>query len=63
MPNGPQRRLAAVVAIDVVGYSRLMGADEASTLTALRHLRTELFAPTIDGHNGTIIKSMGDGWL
>ena len=55
--------MAAVVAIDVVGYSRLMGADEAGTLTALRHLRTELFAPTIGGHNGTIIKSMGDGWL
>jgi class 3 adenylate cyclase/tetratricopeptide (TPR) repeat protein len=63
MSDGTQRKLAAIVAADVVGYSRLMGEDEAGTLTALRHLRTDLFAPTVNDHNGTIVKSMGDGWL
>ncbi len=63
MSKGTQRRLAAIVAADVVGYSRLMGEDEVGTLTALRALRTELFAPAVVEHNGTIVKSMGDGWL
>lgn len=63
MTDGIQRRLAAILAADVAGYSRLMGADEAGTLTALRQLRTELFAPTVAGHRGKIVKSMGDGWL
>ena len=63
MTKGIRRRLAAIVSADVVGYSRLMGEDEAGTLTALRQLRTELFAPTVDDHNGKIVKSMGDGWL
>ncbi len=63
MAKHTQRRLAAIVAADVVGYSRLMGEDEAGTLTALRALRTELFAPAVVDHNGTIVKSMGDGWL
>ncbi len=58
-----QRKLAAILAADVVGYSRLLGNDEVSKLAALRQLRSELFAPTIAGHHGTIIKSMGDGWL
>jgi TolB-like protein len=40
-----------------------MGADEAGTLSALRQLRTELFAPIVDGHRGKVVKSMGDGWL
>ena len=58
-----QRRLAAILAADVVDYSRLMGEDEAATLAALRHLRRELFAPAVADHRGTLVKSMGDGWL
>jgi len=63
MSEGTQRSLAAIVSADVVGYSRLMGEDAAGTLTALRQLRTEIFAPTVDDHHGRIVKSMGDGWL
>ena len=58
-----ERRLAAILAADVVGYSRLMGADEAGTLAALRKLRAELFGPVVAGQRGKVIKSMGDGWL
>ena len=54
-----QRKLAAILAADVVGYSRLMGEDEAGTLAALRQLRTTLFGPTVTSYNGVIIKSMG----
>ena len=63
MTEGIQRRLAAILAADVAGYSRMMGEDEGGTLAALRQLRTELFAPTVDGHHGKVVKSMGDGWL
>ena len=63
MTEGIHRRLAAVMAADVVGYSRLMSEDETGTLDALRHLRRELFAPAVAEHRGTIVKSMGDGWL
>lgn len=58
-----QRRLAAIVAADVVGYSRLMGADETGTLAALRKLRADLVDPAISGHGGRIVKTMGDGLL
>jgi TolB-like protein/class 3 adenylate cyclase/Flp pilus assembly protein TadD len=58
-----QRRLAAILAADVVGYSRLMGKDEAGVLAELRRLREELFDPLIDAHNGRIVKLMGDGAL
>ena len=58
-----ERRLAAILAADVVGYSRLMGADEAGTLTVLKALRKELFAPTVAEHHGRIVKLMGDGAL
>ena len=58
-----ERRLAAILAADVVGYSMLIGEDEAGTLAALRHLRGELFVPIISKYRGNIIKSMGDGWL
>ena len=58
-----QRRLAAILAADVVGYSRLMGADETATLAALRQLRSELFEPIVASHRGNVIKRMGDGWL
>ena len=57
------RRLAAILSADVVGYSRLMGADEAGTLSALRAHRAELIDPTIAEHNGRIVKLMGDGLL
>jgi adenylate cyclase len=61
-----ERRLAAILAADVVGYSRLMGADEAGSLAAaLRQFRAKLFAPVVaiaDPH-GSIVKLMGDGGL
>lgn len=63
MSEGIQRRLAAILAADVVGYSRLMGEDESATLAALRNLRTQVFGPTVASYNGAIVKSMGDGWL
>ncbi len=58
-----ERRLAAILAADVVGYSRMMGEDEAGTLTALKALRQELFAPKVAEHHGRIVKLMGDGAL
>jgi class 3 adenylate cyclase len=57
------RRLAAILSADVVGYSRLMGIDEAGTLDALRAHRAELIDPTIVEHNGRTVKLMGDGLL
>ncbi|MDH3738784.1 MAG: adenylate/guanylate cyclase domain-containing protein, partial [Alphaproteobacteria bacterium] len=58
-----ERRLAAIVSTDVVGYSRLMGADETATLSALRTHRAELIDPKIAAHGGRIVKTMGDGLL
>jgi adenylate cyclase len=58
-----QRRLAAIMSADVVGYSRLMGMDEAGTLSRLNALRRELIDPAIAGHSGRIVKLMGDGAL
>ncbi|HEV2546036.1 MAG TPA: winged helix-turn-helix domain-containing protein [Stellaceae bacterium] len=58
-----QRRLAAVLAADVVGYSRLMAADEVATLAALKAHRKELIDPKIGEHGGRIVKLMGDGAL
>src|SRR6516164_8398432 len=58
-----ERRLAAIVAADVVGYSRLMGADEVGTLRALSAHRRELIDPTIAAHRGRIVKTTGDGLL
>jgi len=57
------RRLAAILAADVAGYSRLIGADERSTLQALKAIRTELIDPTIAEHNGRLVKTTGDGLL
>jgi len=57
------RRLAAIVSIDVVGYTRLMRADEAGTLAALTALRTRLVEPKVTQHHGRTIKLMGDGAL
>ncbi|MFO1068883.1 MAG: adenylate/guanylate cyclase domain-containing protein [Geminicoccaceae bacterium] len=58
-----QRRLAAILAADVVGYSRLMAADERGTLARLRSLRQEAIDPAIAAHGGRIVKLMGDGML
>ena len=57
------RRLTAILAADVVGYSRLMGEDQVHALAALRQVRKDLFEPLVKSHNGSIVKSMGDGWL
>src|ERR1700686_2979225 len=58
-----ERRLAAILAADVVGYSRLMGLDEAGTLARLRTHRRELIDPKIAEHKGRIVKTTGDGIL
>src|SRR5512132_2583111 len=58
-----ERRLAAIMAADVVSYSRLMGADEVGTLTSLKAHRRELVDPAIAGHRGRIVKTTGDGML
>jgi class 3 adenylate cyclase len=58
-----ERRLAAIMAADVAGYSRLMGADEEGTLAALRAIRRELTDPKIAEHHGRIVKTTGDGLL
>jgi adenylate cyclase len=58
-----ERRLAAVLAADVVGYSRLMAADEEGTLARLNSCRRELWEPTIAEHRGRIVKRTGDGML
>jgi adenylate cyclase len=60
---GPQRRLAAIVCIDVAGYSRLMGADEEGTLAAFKRHERELVVPAVGAHRGRIIKTTGDGFL
>jgi TolB-like protein/class 3 adenylate cyclase len=61
--NTVQRRLAAILAADVVGYSRLMSVDEMGTLGALKAHRRELIDPVIAGHHGRIVKTTGDGLL
>lgn len=58
-----ERRLAAILAADVAGYSRLMAADEAGTLATLKALHREVFAPAVRQHGGRIVKLMGDGAL
>src|SRR5215472_7469704 len=57
------RRLAAILAADVAGYSRLMGIDEEGTLARLKKLRAELIDPVIAAHRGRIFKATGDGLL
>jgi adenylate cyclase len=57
------RRLAAILAADVVGYSRLMGSDEAGTLAALKRHRQALFDPAISANGGRVVKLIGDGTL
>src|ERR1700733_12771459 len=58
-----ERRLAAILAADVAGYSRLMGADEEGTLARLKALRKALTDPKIAEHRGRIVKTTGDGLL
>jgi adenylate cyclase len=58
-----ERRLAAILVADVVGYSRLVGADEQGTLARLRALRREAIEPNIAKHAGRLFKTMGDGFL
>ena len=58
-----QRRLAAILAADVVGYSRLMGEDEEGTLATLTAHLTELIEPCIAEHSGRVVKTTGDGLL
>ena len=58
-----ERKLAAILAADVAGYSRLMELDEAGTFERLRTRRTELVEPAITAHRGLIFKLMGDGLL
>jgi adenylate cyclase len=65
-PTGParvERRLAAILAADVAGYSRLIEADEEGTLNRLKALRAEVIDPRIAGHQGRIVKTTGDGLL
>jgi class 3 adenylate cyclase len=57
------RRLAAILAADVAGYSRLIGADEGATLQGLKAIRAELLDPKIAAHNGRLVKTTGDGLL
>jgi adenylate cyclase len=53
------RRLTAILAADVAGYSRLMGTDEAGTLQAFKTIQAELFEPTIATHHGRLVKTTG----
>src|ERR1700722_4522365 len=58
-----ERQLVAVVAADIAGYSRLMGADEEGTLARLKACRRDLIDPGIAGRRGRIVKTTGDGLL
>ena len=60
---GVERRLVAILAADVVGYSRLMAADEKGTYERLRALRRDFIDPEIAAHHGRVVKLMGDGAL
>ena len=58
-----ERKLAAILAADVVGYSRLVGEDEAGTIARLKALRKDFIEPLIAEYHGRIVKLMGDGAL
>jgi adenylate cyclase len=62
-PERINRKLAAILAADVVGYSRLMAADEAGTLAALKRHRETVFDPAVAAHNGRVVKLIGDGTI
>ena len=57
------RRLAAILAADVAGYSRMMGEDESGTVAALRRIWTDTFNPAVAAGHGRIVKMIGDGGL
>ena len=61
--EGVVRKLSAILAADVIGYSRLAGAHEERTLARLRALRSDLIDPAIDVHRGRVVKRTGDGVL
>jgi adenylate cyclase len=63
MPEITQRKLAAIVSTDVVGYSRLMGADEAGTLTRMKGYRRDLWNPLIEKYGGRVVGTAGDSLL
>ena len=58
-----ERRLAAIMAADIVGYTRLMEVDEARTLAGIKSLRSDVMDPIIADHGGRIVKLMGDGMI
>ncbi len=58
-----ERRLAAIMSADMLGYSRLIRADEEGTIAALKALRADLIDPKLAEHHGRIVKLMGDGML
>jgi TolB-like protein len=61
--GGPNRRLAGILAADVVGYSSMLGADEPGTLARVRMLRSEMIEPLATSHGGRLFKTTGDGFL
>src|SRR4051794_1546781 len=63
LPDRVERRLAAILVADLAGYSRLISADEAGTLTRLKGLRANMIDPKIASHHGRIVKTIGDGLL
>ncbi|POH33229.1 hypothetical protein ATY30_02810 [Sinorhizobium americanum] len=58
-----ERRLVAILAVDIVGYSRLIEADESRTIAAMKAWRSEIFDPFVEDYHGRIVKLMGDGAL
>ena len=62
-PDRAQRRLAAILAADIAGYSRLIGTDEEGTLHRIRSIRAEVIDPKIAVHRGRVVKTTGDGLL
>src|SRR5919107_2124132 len=62
-PRMTTRRLAAILAADVVGFSSLMGQDEEGTLARIKSLRREVIEPKVNEHHGRIFKTTGDGFL
>ncbi len=63
MQHGPQRRLAAILTADVVGFSRLVGTDEEGTIARLQSIRADVIDPSIAKHHGRIANTSGDGIL
>ncbi len=62
-PQHEDRRLTTILAVDVVGYSRLMASDESGTVAQLKAHRKELIEPKTTEHHGRVVKLMGDGTL